>query len=304
MLLLLLLVAYVSAEKKYVPVEHFDGKIRYHEADEFGLPMIYPSPAAGRTWKLNGCDRILDPQMKITPEGDGSYLINSNEIRMSVTTPSDMVQWRDVEMTGCFRRAKKLEPLRSDPGADDLTPHLALYARGSIHTACSGNDHCCYGTAYKGGIWPLGGADSGRTRWVKECDHPNYSGSKEGKKHDIDFDKWFGFKVTIRNNSNNSVSMESWGSHNCDNTSWTALAETTDTGSWKCEHPIPSSCKPFNGGPHRTDTTVLSWAGPEVCYRSDNMPYYFKSLTVRELGPGNYPKGCTGFLCKAIKCST
>ena len=61
--------------------------------DKFGIKEIYPTKPGGREWFLNADDPRSDglfyitSNRNITRQNDGSWLINSSEVRMNVDTP-------------------------------------------------------------------------------------------------------------------------------------------------------------------------------------------------------------------------
>ena len=63
------------------------------EEDKFGIKEIYPTKPGGREWFLNSDDPRSDgiffitSDKNITRQSDGSWLINSSEVRMNVDTP-------------------------------------------------------------------------------------------------------------------------------------------------------------------------------------------------------------------------
>ena len=74
--------------------------------DIFGIKEIYPTKLGGREWFLNSDYPEIDgiffitSDKNITRQSDGSWLINSSEVRMNVDTPPGTQEWKNVEITG------------------------------------------------------------------------------------------------------------------------------------------------------------------------------------------------------------
>ena len=89
------------------------------EEDIFGINEIYPTRPGGREWFLNSDDPRSDgiffitSDKNITRQSDGSWLINSSEVRMNVDTPPGTQEWKNVEITGY---AKILSVIDSNKG--------------------------------------------------------------------------------------------------------------------------------------------------------------------------------------------
>jgi hypothetical protein len=68
--------------------------------DIFGINGIYPNRPGGREWFLNSDDPRSDgiffmtSDKNITRQSDGSWLINSSEVRMNVDTPPGTPEWK------------------------------------------------------------------------------------------------------------------------------------------------------------------------------------------------------------------
>ena len=70
------------------------------EEDIFGINGIYPNRPGGREWFLNSDDPRSDgiffmtSDKNITRQSDGSWMINSSEVRMNVDTPPGTPEWK------------------------------------------------------------------------------------------------------------------------------------------------------------------------------------------------------------------
>jgi hypothetical protein len=251
--------------------------------DAFGVAMLNPTKPQGETWSLAAdprSDGRFDPQLTITPNSDGSWKIESGQVRMGVETssgysltssstqdrmtlasrgymqsPSD---WRNVEMTGFVK-------VNAGASASDLT----WYARGGHH-----NDSVpCEGSAYKGSL-----RYDGSVRVQKESWHVSYDQAPWAAAISPIAGRWIGFKVVIRNTTVNgapAVHMEAWLNEDADKVTWQKVYSFDDTGSWGGDS---SYC----GGDD--DSMLLSWGGPIATFRWDDCPDVdFKWFSVREI---------------------
>jgi hypothetical protein len=125
--------------------------------DIFGIKEIYPTRPEGREWFLNSEDPRSDgifyitSDKNITKQNDGSWLINSSEVRMNVDTPPGLSEWKNVEITGYARILSVIDPSKEND--------LAWFARSGIHS----NKSPCEGTGLIGGIHT-----DGTVEWKKE----------------------------------------------------------------------------------------------------------------------------------------
>jgi len=94
--------------------------------------------------------------------------------------------------------------------------------------------------------------------------------------------RWFGFKAVIRNfNNDSAVHMESWLDRNADG-NWTKSTDVNDTGGWSGgSNPDGCGAAPFF---YRGDQ-LITWAGPHVVLRFDNLASDFKWMSAREIDP-------------------
>lgn len=89
---------------------------------------------------------------------------------------------------------------------------------------------------------------------------------------------WFGFKVIIYNiNNGSAVKMEAYiDEHAADE--WEKVSELVDDGGWYADR------KKFDDEDCSSERDhVLTEAGPVVAFRSDDIVWDFKDLSVREI---------------------
>ena len=259
------------------------------EEDKFGIQMIYPTKVGGEEWYLNMTDATndprFDPQGSIINNQDGSWKMQSQQVRMNVftstgydkrkivtTNHSELAEqgyiqspndWKNVEITGYVR-------------ANNVTKNddnFSWYGRGGKHFD---EDHC-EGTAYKGNLFFSGGASVTKKAW-----HTIYDFSERVSVSDSMKDRWIGFKFIVYNykplddhNANNNifVKLEIWLDDNNDR-KFEKVFEHIDSGGWG---PAGISC---GGKPNM----IITWGGPIVIYRWDNAPDVdFRHLSVREI---------------------
>ncbi len=251
--------------------------------DGFGVTMLYATKAQGETWALAAdprSDRRFDPQLTITPNGDGSWKIQSTQVRMDVATSSgysltsssvqdrtvlasrgfmqDPNDWRNIEITGFVKV--------NSGGADS---HVTWYARGGRHS----DSVPCEGSAYKGSL-----TFDGRMRFQKESWHVDYDQAPYASVSSSYLGRWVGFKAIIRNVTIAgvpAVHMEGWLNDSADKVTWKKVYSFDDDGSWAGNS---TKC----GGTN--DDMILSWGGPYATFRWDDSPDVdFKWLSVREI---------------------
>ncbi len=253
-------------------------------ADAFGVTMLYPTKPGGESWSLARdprSDPRFDPQLTIAQNADGSWKIQSTQVRMDVATSSGYSltssstqnratlagrgymqspnDWRNVEITGFVKV--------NSGGANS---HLTWYARGGRHS----DSVPCEGSAYKGSL-----TFDGRVRFQKESWHVDYDQSSYASVTSSYLGRWIGFKVVLRNvvlNGVPAVHMEGWLNDSADRVTWKKVYSFDDNGSWAGNS---THC----GG--ADDKMILSWGGPYATFRWDDSPDVdFKWLSVREIG--------------------
>ena len=251
--------------------------------DSFGVTMLYPTKPQGETWSLAAdprSDPQFDPQLTITPNADGSWKIQSTQVRMDVATSSGYSltssstqdrkvlasrgymqspnDWKNVEITGFVKV--------NTGGADS---HLTWYVRGGRHS----DSVPCEGSAYKGSL-----TSDGRMRFQKESWHVYYDQDPYASVTSSYMGRWIGFKAVVRNVTLNgvpAVHMEGWLNEDADRVTWKKVYSVDDDGTWAGNS---THC----GG--TDDKMILSWGGPLACFRwDDSSDVDFKWLSVREI---------------------
>jgi hypothetical protein len=273
-------------------------------ADCFGTKEIYPTIAGGREWCLPATADKSDSEWQgggvatATPE-PGVFHVNGSP-RIPVASPAGKAWWRNVEITAYLRLDQVV------PGTT-IAPEWQLFARGERHviTPIDGAtindgvmppagtpvwpgypfsgmiDGHCVASSYKGYI-----LIDGRMWFKKEISHTSgYTGSRDIKQvwaSGVPTNQWLGFKTIIRNfNKDTNVHVESWLDQNATG-SWVKINDVDDTGGWTAA-PATDGCNaaPFN---YASDQLV-TWAGPYVYLRFDNLSSDFKAMGAREIEP-------------------
>lgn len=242
--------------------------------DIFGIKEIYPTRPDGREWFLNSEDPRSDgifyitSDKNITKQSDGSWLINSSEVRMNVDTPPGLSEWKNVEITGYARILSVIDPSKEND--------LAWFARSGIHS----NKSPCEGTGLIGGIHT-----DGTVEWKKEIlFREGYTDGRDNAKVVVDpiIGRWIGWKVVMYNTNNNSaVKMESY-IDNKDTNYWVQVTNLTDNGGWSAKS---SDEKFYSTNCNKPKDYILTNGGPIVTFRSDNIIWDFRDLSVREIQP-------------------
>jgi len=247
------------------------------ELDKFGIKEIYPTKAGGREWFINmdnpKNDTIFNPESPITRQPDGSWQIEgrhetgkyNEEVRMNVNTPPDAEPWKNVEITGYAK------VVQANPPNDALD----WYARGIRHNS----KVPCEGTSLKGIIYV-----DGTVEWKKEIWHTGGYTDARGKANVTDsiLGRWIGWKVIMYNiNNNTAVKMESYLDDK-NNNNWRKVTDLVDDGGWYANSPDNVFYSANCGKPK---DYIVTNSGPVVTFRSDNMIWDFKDLSVREIQP-------------------
>ena len=242
--------------------------------DIFGTKEIYPTKPGGREWFLNSDDPRSDgiffitSDKNITRQSDGSWLINSSEVRMNVDTPPGTQEWKNVEITGY---AKILSVIDSNKETD-----LAWFARSGRHS----NESPCQGTGLIGGIHT-----DGTVEWKKEIlFREGYTDGRARAKVVVDpiIGRWIGWKVVMYNiNNNSAVKMESY-IDNKNTNYWVQVTNLTDNGGWSAKS---SDEKFYSANCDRPKDYIITNGGPLITFRSDNIVWDFRDLSVREIQP-------------------
>jgi hypothetical protein len=248
------------------------------KADKFGILEVYPTKPRGREWFIDmnnpTSDGIFNPQSNITRQSDGSWQISgrpnigkyNNEVRMEVNTLNGQQEWKDVEITGYAKVISANPPFDS----------LVWYARGGRHDA----QVPCEGTSLKGRLTVNGAAS-----WIKEIWHTGGYTNERAKIQATNsiIGRWVGWKVVMYNIDNGkAVKMESYLDDNANN-KWVKVTDIVDSGGWYSNRPDAVFYSANCGKPK---DYVITNGGLIATFRSDNMVWDFKALSVREIqGP-------------------
>lgn len=261
--------------------------------DKSGITEIYPTRSGGgREWYVNMSSPLNDGNFylsggtenpnssattnstsngQLIKQADGSYQVHGVRksgkydfsVRMNVNTSDNLAPWKNVEITGYF---KIISANASDAAID-------WYARGRLHTSQSP----CEGAAYHAGLQM-----DGTVFWQKEIWHTGgYSDSRSNLNatHSI-LGKWVGFKAIMSNVDNESaVRMETYLDDNATN-HWRKVMDTIDGGGWYANAPNEVF---YSANCGRSKDYVILNAGPIATFRSDNIIWDFKDLSIREI---------------------
>lgn len=257
---------------KLIPISHV-GK----HNDKFGVLQIYPTKPNGREWFLNMENPIKDdvfkPKTEISKQSDDSWQVTgaskigryNKEVRMDVTSPNNYTYWKNIEVTGYAKVVDATPPYDS----------LVWYGRGIQHNS----KFPCQGTSLKGAI-----NVDGSVEWKKEIWHTGGYTNSRGKVKITDsiLGRWIGWKIVIYNfNNDTNVKMESYFD-NYANNSWAKVADVVDNGGWYANTSDEIFYSVDCGKPK---DYIVTNPGPVVAFRSDNIVWDFKNLSVREILP-------------------
>jgi hypothetical protein len=260
--------------------------------DPFGVKKIYPTRSGGEEWYMDMANPLGDPRFgpipsTITKNPDGSWKISGTQIRLHVFTSTgydknkistyDQQQlaskgymqasndWKNVEMTGYLKVISTNSSVSS----------IDWYARGRMHTSTSP----CEGVAYHAGL-----KVDGTAFWQKEIWHTGgYTDfrDKVNATHPI-LGRWIGFKAIMYNTNNDSaVEMQTYLDDNATN-HWRKVMDTIDNGGWYAN---PANDLFYSADCGRSKDYVILNAGPIATFRSDNIIWDFKDLSIREIHP-------------------
>jgi hypothetical protein len=265
--------------------------------DIFGIREIYPTKSGRREWYVN-MDNPKDDRsfsvtshMPIIKQSDGSWQVNSTEVRLNVITLPGQEEWKNVEMTGYVKVISKVKTSLSnfsrqnnvkeqDAAQDDteeklLKPDLVDWrARGGRHNS----KVPCEGTSLNGALYIDGIAD-----WKKEIWHTGGYTDARGMAKAIDSsiaERWIGWKAIMYNiNDDKAVKMESYIDDR-DSNQWKKVNKVIDSGGWYAK----STDKEFySAGCKRPKDYIITNSGPIATFRSDNIVWNFKYLSIREI---------------------
>jgi hypothetical protein len=251
------------------------------EQDTFGVEKIYPTASGGNEWYVNMNDPRSDPNFRnlgnvnFNKNSDGSWRVSAHQIRMEAWSPTNE-KWLNIEIT---------EYAKIESGSNEL---LQMYSRGGHHTS---RDECL-GSAYKARLY-----GNGEAAWNKEVTHPAYAGNRAETRATIEplEDRWVGFKAVMYNfveNGNTYVRLESYIDDDVTDSSgnlvvknnWKLASVYEDRGGWATNN------SDFNSSCGRERDEILTNAGGTstqniAAFRSDDLTWSFKYLSVREIDP-------------------
>ena len=246
-------------------------------SDNFGIREIYPTKENGREWYINMESPKDDEHFSITfnpnltKQEDGSWRIATPVVRMNVKTLEGETNWKNVEMTGYAKIAGVIANSSNKVIENDLT----WYARGGKHN----QEIPCEATAYMGGLY-----DTGKVGWKKELWFVGgYTDERQSAKVTNSLiDRWVGWKVVIYNiNDNSEVKLESY----IDNTNtnyWIKVTDLVDDGGWYAKMPDSDF---FDAECSKDKDFIITNSGSTATFRSDNLIWDFKNLSIREIDP-------------------
>ena len=249
-----------------------------HESyDKFGIREIYPTKENGREWYVNMENPKDDESFAVTfnpnftKQQDGSWRVSAPVVRMNVKTLEGETNWKNVEMTGYAKIVSVIKNSSNKVIENDLT----WYARGGKHNP----EIPCDATAYMGGLY-----DNGKVGWKKELWFVGgYTDERQSNKVTNSLlDRWIGWKVVIYNiNKNSEVKLESY----LDNTNsnyWVRVTDLVDDGGWYAKMPDSNF---FDAGCSKDKDSIITNSGSTATFRSDNLIWDFKNLSIREIEP-------------------
>ncbi|MDQ3868522.1 MAG: hypothetical protein M3250_03080, partial [Thermoproteota archaeon] len=242
--------------------------------DKFGIKEIYPTKQGGREWYINMGDPRSDglffitSDPNITRQSDGSWRIDVPKVRMNVDTPPGTELWKNVEITGYFKVISIIDPKNETD--------VAWYARGGRHS----DEAPCEGTALIGGIHT-----DGSVGWKKEIWFTGGYTDERGTDKVVTnpmVGRWIGWKVIMYNiNNDTAVKMESY-IDNTDTNYWIQVTNLTDSGGWYAK---TSDGEFYSVDCGKPKDYIITNGGPLVTFRTDNVIWDFKNLSVREITP-------------------
>lgn len=255
--------------------------------DLFGIKKIYPTKNGGREWFINMDDPRADgiffitSDLNITRQADGSWRINNTTVRLNVDTPPNAEPWKNVEITGYLKivgttSSPENNTAPSGEGGGDVHG-VDWRARSGEHSS----SEPCDGTSY----FNILDVD-GTMEWKKEIWHTggytNGTGIVEAIPDGI-LDKWIGFKIVVYNiNNDTAVKMESYIDNKNTNYWVKVPTDVVDDGNWYSK----SSDKEFySANCGKPKNYIITNGRPLVIFRSDNIVWDFKNLSVREIQP-------------------
>ena len=243
--------------------------------DKFGIKKMYPTTQGGREWfidminpKSDGIFSITS-NYNITKQRDASWRIDAPMVRMNIDTLPGVEPWKNIEITGY---AKVISKSSSSSNNTDLD----WSARGGIQNSSIP----CEGTALHGGLHI-----DGSVGWKKEIWQVGGYTTERAKAKiltDSILGRWIGWKVVMYNiNNDTAVKMESY-IDNKNSNYWVKVADLIDNGRWFANSPDNIF---YSANCGKAKDYIITNGGPIVTFRSDNLVWDFKNLSVREIIP-------------------
>jgi hypothetical protein len=290
--ILVLLIIFVLLYSRFViPPIPFPVPVGERKVDEFGTLQIYPTVYGGREWFINMQDPFddeaisIDSGITLDQQSNGSWGVNSSQVRIRVDTPPGQEEWKNVEMTGYVKMispttltADSSEFSDQDEESEDgdsLDPHLTWRARGGRHSDMVP----CEGTALNGGLYL-----DGKVSWKKEIWHTGgYTTARGVSEIPNSFiNKWIGWKTVMYNLKNDSsVKMESYLDNEANN-KWVKVSDVEDNGEWYAD---TSDDEFYSADCSKEKDYIITNSGPIATFRADNLIFDFKNLSIREIKP-------------------
>lgn len=291
-IILVFLIIFVLLYSRFViPPTPLPIPIGERKVDEFGTLQIYPTVYGGREWFINMQDPFddeaisIDSGITLDQQSNGSWGVNSSQVRIRVDTPPGQEEWKNVEMTGYVKMispttltADSSEFSDQDEESEDedsLDPHLTWRARGGRHSDMVP----CEGTALNGGLYL-----DGKVSWKKEIWHTGgYTTARGVSEIPNSFiNKWIGWKTVMYNLKNDSsVKMESYLDNEANN-KWVKVSEVEDNGEWYAD---TSDDEFYSADCSKEKDYIITNSGPIATFRADNLIFDFKNLSIREIKP-------------------
>ncbi|MBC8156790.1 hypothetical protein H7X64_01320 [Armatimonadetes bacterium] len=270
------LIIIIAAIFYQVPIARISSE-SLNKLDKFGIMEIYSTKLGGREWFIDMNkpteDPGFNPGSNITRQLDGSWQINGRlengtyvgEVRMEVSRLPGSEEWKNVEITGYAKIVPSNNPNDS----------LVWSIRGGRHN----NTVPCEGTALKGEI-----DVNGTVSWVKEIWHTGGYTNKRAETQVTEpiIGRWIGWKVVVYNmNNDTAVKMESYLDDRANN-HWLKVTDLIDSGEWYANEPDPLF---YGANCGKAKDHIITNGGPLAIFRSDNMTWNFRDLSVREIQP-------------------
>src|SRR5215208_4865374 len=241
--------------------------------DKFGIKKMYPTTQGGREWfidminpKSDGIFSITS-NYNITKQRDASWRIDAPMVRMNIDTLPGVEPWKNIEITGYAKVVSKSSSNNTD---------LDWSARGGRQNSSIP----CEGTALHGGLHI-----DGSVGWKKEIWQVGGYTTERAKAKiltDSILGRWIGWKVVMYNiNNDTAVKMESY-IDNKNSNYWVKVADLVDNGGWYADSP-DNIFYSTNCG--KAKDYIITNGGSIVTFRSDNLVWDFKNLSVREIIP-------------------